>query len=30
MSWPNRITVLRILLVTPFILLLLDAKESWA
>ena len=29
-SWPNRITVLRILLVTPFILLLLDAKESWA
>jgi len=30
MSWPNRITVLRILLVTPFILLLLDAKENWA
>jgi cardiolipin synthase len=30
MSWPNRITVLRLLLVTPFILLLLDAKESSA
>jgi cardiolipin synthase len=28
MSWPNRITVLRLLLVTPFILLLLDAKEN--
>ena len=28
MSWPNRITVLRILLVTPFILLLLDAADS--
>ena len=29
MSWPNRITVLRLLLVTPFILLLLQAKEHW-
>jgi len=28
MSWPNRITVLRILLVTPFILLLLNAADS--
>ena len=28
MSWPNRITVLRLLLVTPFILLLLDAADS--
>jgi phosphatidylglycerophosphate synthase len=28
MSWPNRITVLRLLLVTPFILLLLDAREN--
>ncbi|MBE3070042.1 MAG: CDP-alcohol phosphatidyltransferase family protein [Planctomycetes bacterium] len=30
MSWPNRITVARLLLVTPFILLLLNARESWA
>jgi len=29
MSWPNRITVLRLLLVTPFILLLLNAREHW-
>jgi len=29
MSWPNRITMLRLLLVTPFILLLLSATESW-
>lgn len=28
MSWPNRITMLRLLLVTPFILLLLDAREN--
>jgi cardiolipin synthase len=28
MSWPNRITVLRLLLVTPFVLLLLDAGKS--
>ena len=28
MSWPNRITVLRLLLVTPFILLLLDAADN--
>jgi phosphatidylglycerophosphate synthase len=28
MSWPNRITVLRILLVTPFVLLLLDAADG--
>ena len=28
MSWPNRITVLRLLLVTPFILLLLDAADG--
>jgi len=28
MSWPNRITVLRILLVTPFVLLLLDAADN--
>ncbi|MBM4017353.1 MAG: hypothetical protein FJ288_03350 [Planctomycetes bacterium] len=28
MSWPNRITILRLLLVTPFVLLLLDAAES--
>lgn len=28
MSWPNRITVLRVLLVTPFILLLLNAADS--
>ena len=27
MSWPNRITVLRLLLVTPFIILLLHATE---
>lgn len=30
MSWPNRITVLRLLLVTPFILLLLNSRESSA
>jgi cardiolipin synthase len=30
MSWPNRITVLRILLVTPFVLLLLDAADGAA
>jgi phosphatidylglycerophosphate synthase len=29
MSWPNRITVLRILLVTPFIILLLYASGGW-
>lgn len=29
MSWPNRITVLRLLLVPPFILLLLQAREHW-
>jgi len=29
MSWPNRITVLRLLLVTPFIILLLHATEHW-
>jgi len=29
MSWPNRITVLRLLMVTPFILLLLNAREHW-
>jgi phosphatidylglycerophosphate synthase len=29
MSWPNRITILRLLLVPPFILLLLAARESW-
>jgi len=28
MSWPNRITLLRLLLVTPFILLLLNAAEQ--
>jgi len=28
MSWPNRITVLRILLVTPFVLLLLGAADN--
>jgi len=28
MSWPNRITVLRLLLVTPFILLLVNAASS--
>jgi len=28
MSWPNRITVLRLLLVTPFVLLLLNAASS--
>jgi cardiolipin synthase len=28
MSWPNRITVFRLLLVTPFILLLLNAAEN--
>jgi phosphatidylglycerophosphate synthase len=28
MSWPNRITVLRIMLVTPFVLLLLDAADG--
>ena len=28
MSWPNRITVLRLLLVVPFILLLLNAAEG--
>jgi phosphatidylglycerophosphate synthase len=28
MSWPNRITVFRLLLVTPFILLLLQAADS--
>jgi len=28
MSWPNRITLLRLLLVPPFILLLLNATES--
>jgi cardiolipin synthase (CMP-forming) len=28
MSWPNRITVFRLLLVTPFILLLLNAADS--
>ena len=28
MSWPNRITVFRLLLVTPFILLLLYASQS--
>ncbi len=27
MTWPNRITVLRILLLTPFLILLLDAKN---
>jgi cardiolipin synthase len=30
MSWPNRITVFRLLLVTPFILLLLNAADSSA
>jgi phosphatidylglycerophosphate synthase len=30
MSWPNRITVLRLLLVTPFVLLVLSATESGA
>ncbi|MCX5685420.1 MAG: CDP-alcohol phosphatidyltransferase family protein [Planctomycetota bacterium] len=28
MSWPNRITVLRILLVTPFVVLLLNAADG--
>jgi len=28
MSWPNRITIFRLLLVTPFILLLLNAAEN--
>ncbi len=28
LSWPNRITVVRLLLVTPFILLLLNAPDS--
>ena len=29
LSWPNRITILRLLLVTPFILLLLQARDGW-
>jgi len=29
MSWPNRITLLRLLMVTPFILLLLNSSEGW-
>lgn len=29
MSWPNRITIVRLLLVPPFILLLLNAADSW-
>jgi cardiolipin synthase (CMP-forming) len=29
MSWPNRITVLRLLLVPPFIILLLGAADDW-
>lgn len=28
LSWPNRITILRLLLVTPFVLLLLSAAEG--
>ncbi|MDP6380026.1 MAG: CDP-alcohol phosphatidyltransferase family protein, partial [Phycisphaerae bacterium] len=30
MSWPNRITVVRILLATPFAILLLNSKEAAA
>jgi phosphatidylglycerophosphate synthase len=29
MSWPNRITVLRLMLVTPFVICLLYASDGW-
>jgi cardiolipin synthase len=29
MSWPNRISLLRLVLVTPFVVLLLDARLGW-